>query len=252
MPEIYSRLPFNLIDTHGEFVAAHKPNLEIYLSSDTLDSDKPTALADGIKSTMHDGAKHTIHGPFMDMSPGAVDSSVREATHKRFSQTIEVAALSGAKAIVFHSGYEKWKYDHKVEPWLSSSLKFWPAILKQAADAGVKIAIENIFEEEPGNLRLLMDGIDTTNAGICFDVGHFNLFSRMPLKPWMDAIGEYVIEYHLHDNIGDCDAHLPPGDGTFKFEELFTIMKGKDIIWTIEANSPEDTLTSMERLQSIS
>lgn len=180
-----------------------------------------------------------------------MDSSVFKATEKRFSQTIEVAASSGAKAIVFHSGYEKWKYDHKVEPWLSNSLKFWPPILRQAADAGVRIAIENIFEEEPGNLQLLMEGVDTSVAGICFDAGHFNLFSRMPLINWLDVIGDYIIEYHLHDNIGDCDAHLPPGEGTFNFAELFSIMQGRDIIWTVEANSPEDTLLSIERLQSM-
>ena len=65
----------------------------------------------------------------------------------------------------------------------------------------------------------------------------------------MDQLGEHIIELHLHDIKGDRDSHLPPGDGTFNFDELFSLLGGRDIIRTIEANSPEDTMLSIERLK---
>jgi len=244
----FVRLPYTRIDELRGFAQERKPGLEIYLSSGTLDSASPDELAAYINKSLPSIPAFTIHGPFMDLSPGAVDSGVRESTLSRFNAAVEVAGLIKARCIVFHSGYEKWKYDHSIEPWLGNSLSFWPEVLKRAGEAGVKVAIENIFEEEPGGLRLLMEGLDTSVAGICFDAGHFNLFSRLPLKAWMDSLKDYIIELHLHDNRGDRDSHLPPGDGTFDFRELFELLEGRDVIPTIEANSPEETIVSIERL----
>jgi len=37
------------------------------------------------------------------------------------------------------------------------SLMTWQQVNKRAVEIGVKIAIENIFEDEPTNLRVLME-----------------------------------------------------------------------------------------------
>ena len=42
---------------------------------------------------------------------------------------------------------------------------------KKAEEIGAKIAIENIFEDEPQNLRLLMEKMGNNSFGICFDSG---------------------------------------------------------------------------------
>lgn len=242
------RLPYAMLHKHPDFMESHRPNLEIFISSDDLDAASPPEIASDITRTLHYGPSLSIHAPFMDMAPGAVDSYVRQGTERRFKQAIDVAERVSARAIVFHSGYGKWKYDHKVEPWLANSLEFWPDIIKRASEAGVMVAIENIFEEGPGTLKMLMDGLGTKDAGICFDVGHFNLFTRFTLKDWIDAIGQFIVELHLHDNLGDVDSHMPPGDGNIDFESLFSLLDSKkDILWTIEAKSEGDTLTSLER-----
>jgi sugar phosphate isomerase/epimerase len=244
----FVRLPYNLIDDHKAFVEEKKLGIEIYLSSGTLDSGGPEELAFRINEKLSFVPAFTLHAPFMDLSPGAVDSGVRASTLGKFLAVTEVAGLIKAKCVVFHSGYEKWKYDHSMEPWLGNSLEFWPQVIDAARDAGTRIAIENIFEEDPGGLKLLMEGIDTSVAGICFDTGHFNIFSRLPLKAWMDQMKEYIIELHLHDNKGDRDSHLPPGEGTFDFRQLYEFLEGREVINTIEANSPEETMLSIERL----
>jgi len=58
----------------------------------------------------------------------------------------------------------------------------WQPLNARAAAMGVKIAIENIFEDEPQNLKMLMENMNSENSGICFDTGHFNLFSRCRSK----------------------------------------------------------------------
>jgi len=38
---------------------------------------------------------------------------------------MEIAELLAPKIVVFHSGYEKWKYGHRVDIWLEESLTTW-------------------------------------------------------------------------------------------------------------------------------
>lgn len=203
----------------------------------------------GLRDALDFGPSYTIHAPFMDLSPGAVDSRVMAATHERFEAVFDIAEIISPRAIVFHSGYEKWKYAHRVEVWLESSLSTWRKFIKRASGSGVKIAVENIFEDEPESLRLLMEELGSESFGICFDTGHFNLFSRRPLPEWLESLGQYIIECHLHDNDGSFDSHLPIGEGTFNFDELFLKLKGKALIHTIETHTPEGVLRSMERLK---
>jgi sugar phosphate isomerase/epimerase len=150
---------------------------------------------------------------------------------------------------VFHSGYEKWKYSLKTDLWLENSLITWQLLLKRAVDMGLKIAVENIFEDDPTNLRLLMEGMDSEHFGLCFDAGHFNLFSRIPLEEWLRQLKPYIIELHLHDNHRSSDEHIAIGDGTFDFDTLFSTLKDKELIYTIEGHTPEDVLKSIERLK---
>jgi sugar phosphate isomerase/epimerase len=209
---------------------------------------KPSA----IENLMHQldySPSLTIHAPFMDLSPGAVDEKVRAITIQRFSQILDIAEIIKPKAVVFHSGYEKWKYALKVDTWLKPSLHTWKILNKRALDLGIKIAIENVFEDEPGSLKLLIEEIGSENFGICFDTGHFNLFSKMPLECWMEHLMPYILELHLHDNNKEADDHDAIGEGTFEFNALFDLLKGRDLIYTIEAHSPEAVLTSMKRLE---
>jgi sugar phosphate isomerase/epimerase len=153
------------------------------------------------------------------------------------------------EVIVFHSGYYRWKYYNRVEVWLEESLKTWIPLNRRAEDIGVKIAVENIFEEEPSNLKLLAEEMSSKNFGICFDTGHFNLFSKLELLDWLKMIKPYIVEIHLHDNNGSEDSHIAIGDGNFDFHTLFSELSVQDVVNTIEAHSVEGVKKSMERLR---
>ncbi len=184
----------------------------------------------------------------MDLSPGAIDPLVREVTIKRYKQTLSLAEAVPTRVLVFHSGYDKWKYDHKIDVWLDASLKTWEIIVKEAESRGIRIAIENIFEDNPENLRLLMERMHTDHFGICFDTGHFNLFSSVSLDEWLDAIGSYIFELHIHDNDGTADQHCAPGEGRFDFNALFDRIdpENENIIFTVEAHSAEQVRKALQ------
>ncbi len=242
-------IPYDMIGEHLDYIRASRLDLEIFFSAGMLDGLSPSGIS-GLRSSLVHSPSITVHAPFMDLSPGGVDRKVREVTRQRFAQAFDAAEALGARAVVFHSGYEKWKYAHRVDIWLEGSLGLWPEFIERASSGGMKIAVENIFEDEPGNLRLLMDELGSPHMGICFDTGHFNLFSRAPLSVWIESIGSHIVELHLHDNDGGSDEHKAVGDGNFDFEGLFKALKGRDIIHTIEAHNREDLVKSLERLKA--
>jgi sugar phosphate isomerase/epimerase len=247
-PQVH--VPFDLVREHVALIRDERLNLEIFLSARNLDNLGPGDI-EGFLDSLGYSPTITVHAPFMDLSPGGVDEKVRQVTRERFLRVFDAAEVMRPKAVVFHSGYEKWKYDLKPEIWMEGSLRFWPEFIERAAAMGTRIAIENIFEDSPGNLRGLMERLASEHMGICFDTGHFNLFSPLPLSHWMESIGEYIVELHLHDNDGSRDAHLPMGEGDFPFRELFDTLKGRDIICTIEAHSPADVRKSLERFREL-
>ncbi|MGD2079653.1 MAG: sugar phosphate isomerase/epimerase family protein [Nitrospirota bacterium] len=244
-------VPYGRIRDYIDFAREHRLNLEIFFSA----ADLVSCSAPDLRALMGElgyGPSLTVHAPFMDLAPAAVDPGVREVTAERFDRALDAAGVLEAKAVVFHSGYDKWKYGHNMDIWLQRSLGFWPRFIGRARDLGTRIAVENIFEDTPENLKLLMEGLGSESFGICFDTGHMNIFSLVPLDDWLDALGEHIIELHLHDNRGDLDAHLPVGEGDFDFDSLFARLAGRNVIRTVEATSPQDVLTSLDRLRKYS
>ncbi len=246
IPHIH--VPYEKIRGYIQFIKQNSLNLEIYFNSNILDNlDKDSVLK--LKGILDYNPSLSFHAPFMDLSPGAIDSKVRNATIERFSHILDIAEVLRPKTVVFHSGYEKWKYALKIDVWLEKSVETWKPLNERAKNIGVKIAIENIFEDEPTNLRLLMEQMDSDNFGICFDTGHCNLFSNVALEKWLEELNAYIVELHLHDNDKSADLHCSIGEGTFDFNTLFSELKDNNCIYTVEAHTPEMVLKSIERLK---
>jgi len=252
-PHVHSphvHVPFGRISELAPVLREHDLALEIYIQAFSLDS-----LEEGFEEKFFEILGYqppplTVHGPFMDLSPGGVDEKVRGVSMERYEKTIEFAEKIGAGSVVFHSGYEKWRFAFRADIWLENSLKTWPPLIEKAKKAEIRIAIENIFEDAPDNLLSLMEHLGSPHFGICFDTGHFHLFSKeRALDDWIIPLRDYIIELHLHDNDGTFDQHRPVGEGNFPFERLFELLKGKDLIYTVEAHSKEDALISIERLK---
>lgn len=240
-------VPYDRIKEYRHFIHQHKLNLEIYFSGQSLDTLDMASLG-SLKSALAYAPALSFHAPFMDLSPGAVDAKVRAVTMERFNRVLDIAEVLAPRCIVFHSGYEKWKYAFNVELWLQKSIETWEPLNERAKELGVKIAIENIFEDEPSNLRMLMERMDSENFGICFDAGHCNLFSPLPLTAWLKELKPYIVELHLHDNDKSADQHLPIGDGMIDFITLFSELKDRECVYTIEAHTPDRVLKSIGRL----
>ncbi|MBN2654419.1 MAG: sugar phosphate isomerase/epimerase [Nitrospirae bacterium] len=233
-----------------DFIKKSRFNLEIYFGSSYISSITKNDITH-LKKLLSYNPTLSFHAPFMDLSPGAIDPDIKRITLQRFHQTLDFAEILKPISIVFHSGYEKWKYSLQIDPWMSNSLPVWREINSRASDIGTKVAIENIFEEEPTNLKMLAEEINSGNFGICFDTGHFNLFSTESLEHWIEMIGRHIVELHIHDNDKSSDQHRPIGYGDFNFEKFFGLIRSINPVHTIEAHTPEDVITGIQRLDSL-
>ncbi len=193
---------------------------EIALRGQDLDQINSHELRNLAALIRQAGVSSTLHAPFHDLNPGALDPLVSSVTRLRFEQCFEVAENLGSRLIVFHPGYERWRYGHRWALWLEESLKFWPPLIERATASGIRIALENVFDHEPTPLCQLLDRLGGPFFGHCFDLGHWNLFDRQGIEHWFSALGRHMIHVHLHDNDGSADQHLGLGAGTIELSGL--------------------------------
>ena len=101
-------------------------------------------------------------------------------------------------------------------------------LIRETADAGLQLSIENTPHHAPADFNELFARlceqkfIPTGHVGMCLDLGHANLAAatRNDYLRFVDQLSPRVIinHLHLHENWGDADTHLP----------LFTGPAGRD------------------------
>ncbi len=248
---IHINVPYSLLLQRIDFAVKNRIHPEIYFSAEDLDDCREREARDLSRTLQENRLEITFHGPFMDLSPGGVDRRVKEVTLDRLAKTIELAHFFKPKIIVFHPGYERWKFDGNIKLWLESSLQTWRPLVKRAEETGLTLAIENVFEETPEPIKNLLDEIDSPHFRFCFDTGHHNVFSQVPVSVWIEALRSYLSEVHLHDNHKEMDEHLPMGEGRFDFNQFFALLSHYKLkpIYTIEPHEEAHLWRGLEALR---
>jgi sugar phosphate isomerase/epimerase len=219
--------------------------VELQLTSEIL--DKFTLKEFGLLKKLIGNRTVTVHAPFLDLNPGALDSLVLEATRKRFRETLVAAKVLNAEVIVFHTGYHPEKVDPIYEEWFDRTLETFSEV---ASEAHCLIALENVFDRSPIHLERLLRFLPK-NVGVCIDVGHLNLFSEVPLSEWIERFKGRIYEFHIHDNGGQKDEHSPLGSGKLNLKEFFSLLEKipNNYIFNLENKTPADIKRSLETLR---
>ncbi len=250
MTVIHINVPYSMLLRRIDFAIKNRIHPEIYFSSEDLDACQKEDVERLSRILEENQLESTLHGPFMDLSPGGVDRRIKEVTFDRLLKTMELACFFRPKMIVFHPGYERWKFDGNVKLWLESSLQTWRPLVREAVGLGLTLAIENVFEESPDSIKSLLEEIHSPHFRFCFDTGHHNVFSKTPLPAWIEALGGFLGEVHLHDNHRETDEHLPVGEGRFNFDQFFTLLSQLKLspLYTIE---PHDEALLWRGLEAV-
>ena len=251
LQKIQVNLPFPLLVENLEAILAAGLQPEVYFSSYTLDRLSLPEVERISRALLPKNIPVTFHGPFMDLNPGAVDEKVRELTVFRFHQILDLVPYFLPRAIVFHPGYDRWRYDGNVDLWLENSLLTWRPLVEKAEALSVKMALENVFDDNPAPLKRLLEAVDSSFLGYCMDPGHGHLFSEVPLVDWIGVLGDRLVEIHLHDNHREADEHLPLGQGDIDFPAIFSRIRERGLhpIYTIEPHQEEHLAPSLQALE---
>ena len=248
---VFAHVPYTQLGKHLPFFLERRLNPEIFFSGEALEAVKPGELATLAALLKGEGLSCTIHAPFMDLNPGSLERLLREATLHRFSQVLGAAEILRPEVMVFHPGFDRWRYGEAVDLWLGQSAAAFRGVLERARSIGCVIAVENIFEEEPGTLKALFEAVGDPLLRHCFDVGHWNLFKKVGMEEWFEVLGDRIAEVHIHDNSATRDDHAPPGEGTIDFGLFFRLMEryAPDAAYTIEAHSRPHLERSLAALE---
>lgn len=251
-PQIYVNvrvLPLRTEDL--DFLSFQKLQPELYFAGEDVDDLTPEKLENIQKEIVDRKFQPCWHSPFFDLNMGASDPRIRQVSEERILWAIRSAKQFGAKQIVIHPGYGPYTLGKNFDKWHERAKPMLSNVVTKAAENGVRIAFENIFDQSPDDLASLLASFPKETAGVCFDLGHFNLFSETAMKSWLETLGQRIFEIHLHDNHGIQDDHIAIGDGTIKFLTIVNWLRPREEkpILTLEMEQKTHIIKSVQRVR---
>jgi len=228
--------------------------LELGLDATAMDSLPLSWHQDLAARLKEQGAELSLHLPFTDLSPGSVDPMIREASRKRLEAAFVVAKVYTPVHMVGHPIYNADSWDFEAQRWADCCAGVWQKGLREWPQHP-PLFLENIFEQEPGPLAVLMQTLQDQDMGICFDVGHWHSFSRGAMRGnlelWIETLAPWIRHLHLHDNDGSADQHKGLGQGSIDFAAFFSLLAkhGARPGITFEPHSEEDFFQSLAYVQ---
>jgi sugar phosphate isomerase/epimerase len=192
----------------------------------------------------------SLHAPTSrDFGPnreGGTPLSITEVERVRrieamdeLKRAIDVAEDLPFSRMILHMGGHRDTADPRRRDAAFSSLEH---LVLHAKHVGVTICVENTTSEmgSPAYLRAFVEETRLTGLRFNFDIGHAHLADGPEderVATSFEAMRDHIVSAHIHDNLGDKDAHLLPHDGSINWPaalKLFRSLPGSDIPLTLE------------------
>lgn len=187
------------------------------------------------------------HAPFRGIYDLIYPGPRRDEMILRHKIHLKICREMGVDTLAMHIGNDALYLENTYQQNLDNICFVLDALLPEAEACGVTIGIENIWGR-PNITPALYDikrRFSSPNLGFCFDSGHAHLIENgwrfednvvherwemVGEKPnWQkDVIADMlpeIVNCHLHDNIGQADTHLLPGDGTIDWKHVISLLK---------------------------
>ncbi|MGA2568968.1 MAG: sugar phosphate isomerase/epimerase family protein [Terracidiphilus sp.] len=137
-------------------------------------------------------------------------------------RALEVAEHIAIRNLVVHLG-------ERDDIWSQDTIDFALNALEHlgafARPLGVRLLVENLLSEAttPAHLAAILELGRLGNVGVCLDLGHAHL--TVGIKQAVATLGDRIVSVHAHDNHGEKDEHLWPGDGTIDWPATVKALK---------------------------
>jgi sugar phosphate isomerase/epimerase len=178
---------------------------------------------------------HSLHSPMYSddvwgrSGPNAVLDITEKLKGKRIAivdeikRAIEIAESVPFRYLIQHLGVADQDFD---ERRIDSAFSSLDEIRVFAGQRGVEVLLENI----PNGLssaERLNEFLATTHLKMnyCFDIGHAHLTKGIAAE--FELMKERIRSTHIHDNDGQTDAHLFPGQGTIDWKHAMGLLRSR-------------------------
>jgi sugar phosphate isomerase/epimerase len=248
-------VPFTMLrESFLDHFIRHGLNPEIGIDAEAIERYASRDFEE-VADTLHrQGLAVTLHAPFVDLSAGSTDPAIRAVTRRRFDELMALVPLFRPRTVVAHAGYDWQRYEYFRSIWLDHSIRFWSEVAQRLNRSGSRLVLENVYEHRPDEILELFERLRTHGVGLCLDCGHLTAFGRAPLEEWLDVLGPFIGQLHLHDNSGKKDDHLAMGRGLIDFRPLFAYLQAhgrQPPVVTMEVHRPDDIWASLEYLDRL-
>lgn len=192
---------------------------------------------------------YSVHAPISDINIASVNERMRESSVMELILTMDIAQFLGVKTVTIHPGIFPLALRGPNEKAIVAAKKSLRVIERIGADYGIRPSVENMpnFPFMLGRTpEELLDLLDGTDLGICFDIGHANTVGD-PVE-FAKAFSGRITNIHIHDNMGVTDEHLTVGDGNVDFPSVLKALFGYGGRWIIESKGLESAVESKARL----
>jgi sugar phosphate isomerase/epimerase len=175
----------------------------------------------------------SMHAPmFPDLEMGRGGAPAVNVIHPEKSRRIdamdeikralEVAEQIPFRFLILHLGEREDGWSPRS---LENSLTALEHLRAFANPLGVKLLVENIQNEvtQPRNLLEILNVGHFKDIGVCLDTGHAHLGDGVATT--IAELRPLIRSSHVHDNNGNRDEHLWPGDGTIAWDEAIGELK---------------------------
>lgn len=193
-----------------------------------------------------------IHGPFHDLYPGSIDPYIREATLRRYLDTIKLARDLKAKFVTLHLNYVDSIHRHNRDLWIENTIK----LFSELTPFGVNIHIENTKEPTPDIFSSILGSINSPTLGMCLDIGHVVAYSTTNIDCWIRQLSRFIKEIHLHECVEGGDIHEYLGAGLMDWPLIFRLLRNANIdvgaiYLTLEPKTQQDLEKSLQYLRKV-
>lgn len=249
------------IARHLELALAYGSGLEIQAFSDPdvlQDSWRP--LLQEYKALLKDfPGSISCHGAFFDMYAASFDPRVVALTRERYLLNLDIAAGLGATRVVFHTNFlpmiRTESYRHA---WLQNQRAFLLMMELEAAQRGLELAIENMWDPDPHLMIELFADLPVPHIGVCLDVSHAYLYRfnrQQPVEFWLRTLSPYITHVHMNNTRGVIDEHLALNaqGGALNYAALLPALAEleRDPILVVEIDEPEAAEQSLQFINHV-
>ena len=167
---------------------------------------------------------YQAHAPFPSMFKAERDDDFDAFMIEVLRKNILGCASIGCRNLVIHPFFMNYELMMPPEEEWEVNIERYSRLAPTAKAEGVTILLENMIMRMPGKIMggICNDGleaaryVDALNEaagaecfGFCLDTGHAMLAGK-EIRRFMQILGPRIKAFHVHDNNGTEDQHLPP------------------------------------------